>query len=362
MNYKKISAAILTVFILIFICPITALASNNTYSESDIAVLDEILSYGNNSTVLGWDTADPDSITEVLWDLESDNEYHIIEINVSNISITGKMDLRNLAYLEDVYFSNTNIQSVALPSSIYALSNTAFYNCSSLIYAEFNSTALTIGNNTFRNCSNLKSVVNTDCITSIGTNAFNNTGNPTFYGSSTSSYAKTYAATKHFSYSTNYIVSAYCYIGIMTSCGVDYVDLTNSGVPYHTGYLTNQFGTFYADSNGRIDFYTNIGIENTAVIDGATALTRDITFDVLFNNYPIAGNNNAIGIIVCDYNHDGYINGRDLANLITYQCDSSYEEDYCYDFAGDGAITQDDSDYLSEFIGCETSSAYTSWN
>lgn len=363
MKLRKYLSMFTIVLVLTLINPIAAFASTTAYSDNEIEALNKFLSYGNNEEILDWDLTNPDSINEIIWE-EIDGENHMVEINVSNMSITGKIDLSSCLYLDSVYFSNTDIQEVILPSNITSLSNTAFYNCHELEYVELNSTTLTIGSNTFRNCNNLKTLLNTDSITSIGANAFNGCVRPTFYGNNVSSVAKSYAAEKHFSFSTNRIVSAYCYIGIMTSSNIDFVDLTNFGTAYHTGYLTNQYGTFYADENGRIDYFTSIGTNNTAVISGTTAFDREIVYDVLYNNYSVSSENHAIGIIVCDYVDDEVINAKDYASLSRYVIGSNQYEEYCYDIDGDGEITDIDKAYFQEFFSATSHPAltlYTSW-
>ena len=129
----------------------------------------------------------------------------------------------------------------------------------------------------------------------------------------------------------------------------DTVDLTNSGIPYHTGYIENDYGTFYADSEGRIEFDIDLGSRQNVVIDGATAITRNASFIIPYKNYEINSHTNAIGMIVCDYNHDHYINAKDFVYLTKYTIGSNIQENYCYDLNGDGVIADYEKEYFNEF-------------
>ena len=361
---------LLLFFMVLIIClanTITVFATGNTYAAEDISALEAFLSCGSNSTVLGWDTTDPDSIDEVIWDLQNDGEYHIIEINLSNISVSGKADFSTCEYLEDIYCSNTDIEIAILPESIESLASTAFYNCDSLIYVELNSDSLTLGKNTFNGCVNLRTLLNTDCITSFGSNTFNNCSYVKFYGHSTSSLAKQYAQSHYISYSTNYIVTAYCYVGIMTSRTNDTVDLTgSSAIPYHTGFIETDYGTYYSNSNGKLEFNVLLGCDQELIIDGQTALTRTVKFDVLYNNEYITDDENAVGIVVCNYHKNNLINALDYVELMRYTIGSNPSEEYCYDINSDGVIDTSgtDGDYFRTFINTISNGAsefYTSW-
>ncbi len=288
----------------------------------------------------------------------------MVSITLSNLDVSGTVDLKDCTYLDSVSFSNSNVEYVVLPSSIEALNSTAFSNCSSLIFVELNSSEITIGRNTFSGCINLKTLLNTDSITNIGANAFNRCSEVKFYGDTKTSYAYGYARDNRINYSTNKTVTAYCYVGIMMNKQNDTVNLTNDGIPYHTGYIETDYGTFYADSDGLIEFDIDLGSRQNVLINGATALYRNASFLIPYKNYEINSESNAIGIIICDYNKDNAINAKDFAVLHHYQIGSDSDEDYCYDINGDGLIADFENNYFTGFINVKAgnmSQVYVSW-
>ena len=364
MKTKKAISFIITLFIILTSANICALASEVSYAEEDIQTLMKIYNYGNNSDYLDWNFNNPESIYEVLWEEMDDSKMHIVSITLSNLDICGTIDLRDCMFLDSVSFSNSNIENVVLPNSVEELNNASFSNCPSLIFVELNSDEISIGRNTFSGCINLRTLLNTDSITSIGPNAFNNCSQVMFYGDTKSNYAYEYARENRINFSTNKTVTAYCYVGIMMNRTCDTVDLTNSGIPYHTGYIENDYGTFFADSEGLIEFDIDLGSRQAVTIDGATAITRDATFLIPYKNYEINSESDAIGIIVCDYNHDQYINAKDYVYLTKYNIGSNPQENYCYDLNGDGSIGDFERNYFNEFISTNTNwvdEVYTSW-
>lgn len=358
MKVKKLTSLILTLLIILSITNISALASESEYAEEDIQALMKIYNYSNNSDYLDWNFDDPESIYEVIWEEMDDNKLHIVSIALSNLGITGTVDLKDCVYLDSVSFSNSNVEYVVLPNSIQLLNSTSFSNCSSLIFVELNSDEITIGRNAFSGCINLRTLLNTDSINAIGTNAFNRCSKVMFYGDTKSNYAYEYAEENRINFSTNKTVTAYCYVGIMLDKETDTVDLINSGIPYHTGYIENDYGTFYADSEGSIEFDIDLGSRQNVVIDGKTAITRNASFIIPYKNYEINSKSNAVGIVVCNYVHDGAINAKDYVALTQYSLGT--DEDYCYDIDGDGEITDIDKAYFQEFLNAK-STLYISW-
>lgn len=361
---KRLPITILIFLIILTSFNTVAFAEEAEYAAEDIAALSELAENGNNNDILGWDLTDPNSIEEVIWELEDDGKYHIVSLSLSGMDISGTADLKNCLYLENVSFTNSNIENVFLPSNLVYLDSSSFSNCSSLTFVEINSEELLIYKNTFSGCVNLKTLLNTDAITTIGANAFNNCSNVRFYGNDTNSYAADYARTYHISYTKNKTVTAYCYIGIMTDSDIDTVNLENGGTPYHTGYITTEYGTFYSDETGKIEFDIDLGSSQTAVVNGTTALNRTLNLDVLSKNNCFAENDNAIGVVVCDYVKDGYINAKDFAALLHYTINSNTRENYCYDLNSNGEIDDFDKAYFQEFISTgsdPTESLYISW-
>lgn len=346
---KKLTSFILTLFIVLSTATISAFANDVVYAEEDIQALMKIYNQGENSAYLDWDFNDPESIYEVIWEEMEDEKFHIVSITLSNLDVRGTINLKDCTYLDSVSFSNSNVEYVVLPSSIETLNSIAFSNCSSLVFVELNSEEITIERNAFSGCINLRTLLNTDSITTIGPNAFNKCSKVMFYGDTKANYAYDYAKENRIPFSTNKTVTAYCYVGIMMNRKNDTVDLTNNGIPYHTGYIENDYGTFYADSEGRIEFDVDLGSRQNVVIDGATAITRNASFIIPYKNYEINSHTNAIGMIVCDYNHDHYINAKDFVYLTKYTIGSNIQENYCYDLNGDGVIADYEKEYFNEF-------------
>lgn len=360
---KKIISFILTLLISLSCFSFYAFANEAIYADEDIQALMKIYNQGENSAYLDWDFDNPESIYEVIWEEMDDGKSHIVSITLSNLDVAGTIDLKDCLYLDSISFSNSNVENVVLPNSIEMLNSTSFSNCIELIFVELNSNEISIGRNTFSGCINLKTLLNTDSITTIGPNAFNHCSNVIFYGDTKSNYAYEYARENRINFSTNKTTTAYCYIGIMMNKSNDTVDLTNSGIPYHTGYIENDYGIFFADSDGRINIDIDLGSRQSVTIDGVTAASRDASFLIPCANYEINSQSNAIGIIVCDYINDEYINAKDFALLHKYQVTST-AENYCYDIDGDGIITNSDENYVTEFLSTNSNwknQLYISW-
>ncbi len=358
MKIKKLTSFLLTLFIILSITNISALASEPIYAEEDIQALKNIYNYSNNCNYLEWNFEDPESIYEVIWEEMDDSKLHIVSITLSNLGISGTVDLKDCIYLDSVSFSNSNVEYVVLPNSIQSLNSTSFSNCSSLIFVELNSDEIAIGRNAFSGCINLRTLLNTDSITAIGTNAFNKCSKVMFYGDTKSNYAYEYAKENRINFSTNKTVTAYCYVGIMLNKENDTVDFTNDGIPYHTGYLENEYGTFYADSEGLIEFDVDLGSRQNVVIDGKTAITRNASFIIPYKNYEINSKSNAIGIIIFDYINDEYVNGKDYVTLTKYTMGSDADENYCYDLNGDGLISDYEQNIIAKFFSTSEGSLY----
>lgn len=360
---KKLISFIITLLIILSPTIFSAFANDVVYAEEDIQALMKIYNYSDNSEYLEWDFDNPESIYEVIWEEMEDEKFHIVSITLSNLDISGTVDLKDCVFLDSVSFSNSNVVNVILPSNLETLNSSAFSNCSSLIFVELNSEEITIERNAFSGCINFRTLLNTDSITTIGPNAFNKCSKVKFYGDTKTSYAYGYARDNRINFSMNKTVTAHCYVGIMMNKQTDIVDLTNGGIPYHTGYIDNAYGTFFADSDGRIDIDIDLGSRQSVTIDGATAASRDALFLIPYDNYEINSESNAIGIIVCDYVNDEYINAKDFAFLHKYQVASS-AENYCYDIDGDGVITSSDENYVIEFLSTNSNwknQLYTSW-
>ena len=65
-----------------------------------------------------------------------------------------------------------SLTTVYIPTDVRSIGNSAFFNCSGLVYAEIAEGTETIGNLAFTNCGNLRSVVLPASLTRIGDAAF----------------------------------------------------------------------------------------------------------------------------------------------------------------------------------------------
>lgn len=99
----------------------------------------KIYNYRDNSEYLDWNFDDPESIYEVIWEEMEDGKFHMVSITLSNLNISGTVDLKECVFLDSVSFSNSNVENVILPCNIKSLNSSAFSNCSSLVFVELNS-------------------------------------------------------------------------------------------------------------------------------------------------------------------------------------------------------------------------------
>ena len=261
-------------------------------------------------------------------------------INVTYIVYATDFDESDIETLKNIYNQNENAKVLGW---------------------EFNAPEIEVDREAFSCCRNLKTIVNTDSIIYIEKDAFKNCDNLVFYGKDEDSYAAEYAEKNGITFKTDLTVTAICYLGIMMKTETDTVDLTDGGKPYRTGYISISDNDFYSDGTGRIELTVQIGRNQCATIGGNTALKRKIIFDVLYDNYEISSLQNAIGIVICEYNRDGYINVRDFTLLMRYTPDINNKDNYCYDINEDLIISEIDESYFSEFLNVYSDTVYHLW-
>ena len=93
------------------------------------------------------------------------NKNALVDLDMSHVN--GKyIHINNMCSMAN------KLKQVCLPNSLNSISNSAFYNCSSLTSVTIPSSVTTIGDYAFYYCSGLTSIEIPDSVTSIGSNAF----------------------------------------------------------------------------------------------------------------------------------------------------------------------------------------------
>ena len=328
-----------------------------SFNKSDIDILEEVYNTENNSNLLTWDLSNPLSIENVGWGL-FEGEYNIISLDLSNIEITGVIDLTDCENLMSYNFSNTLIKSIILPSKSLSVPEKAFENCSNLISVIINNPATSIESYAFSGCVSLKCVSNAENIKSIGRNAFNNCIELAFYSNGISdTYISDYAVAYGFKYCNLNKTDTYGYAGIMSYPNEQRINLLKKRVPYRVGTVClydedgNLIDQVPTDVSGRFDFSNlSIGHSYRLIIDGLSAFPRTVNFIVDSNNYSICEEDNAFGVAICDYCKDGNMNFADTAYYQQHIGISITEdnfEDCIYDLNCDNYV-----DELDTYIYC----------
>lgn len=379
-NYTK---KLLSVFFVLLVVGnsliVLADTESPSYNTEDIKAIQRI--YNQNSDLLSeWDFSNPLSITETEWKLEN-NCYFLLSIDLSNFEIIGNVDISQCTSLENYSFSNTNINEAILPNYLNTIPEGAFENCPKLEYINIPDGVNLISNKSFKNCSSLKSVIinndstvigsdafsgcialkciiSADNITAIGRNCFNNCYNLTFYTKATpssTSYIYQYAVSSGFDCKTAAAGSASGYAGIKRNYpkGVNTINLSLQNRPYKSGtaYLYNSsnilISTSELNENGCYTFIDlPIGYKYRLVIDGNTAIARSEYFIMTDETFFITTKENALAIVVCDYNKDGLITYEDAVSILHKAANAgqiSEEEKSVYDIDGDGYVNVNDT-------------------
>ena len=348
--------------------------SDNTavYNADDINALQNI--YNHHTTALNhWDLSKPGNIDEIEWEF-TDNTYNLVSLDLGNTDISEKIDLTAFSNLEYYSFNNTKIKEILLPDNVNEIPESAFESCSELTYISIPENVSCISESAFKNCTLLKSIVlncnnmkissnafagcislnciiNANSITSIGRNAFLNCNNLVFYDSNISAnnpYLLNYIESFGFRYNAEITGSAMGYIGIMENNSDKTINLVEQGKPYKygTAYLYSENNNLIAQSDLNEIGYFNfnelpIGHKYKLVIDGATAIPRTEYFIMENDSFNICSQDNALSIIICDYNKDGLITNSDAVIVLHNIASSSLteEEKAIYDLDGDGHIS-----------------------
>ena len=92
----------------------------------------------------------------------------------TTLIIPDKIKNKPVVKIETFAFDDSNVETVALPSTMTSVSQYAFYDCTSLRNVTIPSSITSIGNYAFTNCTNLSNVNIGGTLTSIGAGAFRN--------------------------------------------------------------------------------------------------------------------------------------------------------------------------------------------
>ena len=344
-------------------------------NPNDLAVIEKI--YNDNSEILDWDIAAPLSIENTQWDIFNDG-YCLVELDLSNTEIKGKVDLSGCNHIENYSFLNTNINEIILPNHLNFIRQSAFAGCAALEYINIPESINSINYRAFKNCSNLKSVIlnnnnitisseafsgcislecvaNANNITSIGRNAFTNCSNLVFYDDDEfNSYIKNYAINMNYSTSSDTQSNISGYIAIMTSAK----EQNSKNNPYRAGtaYLYDVNNVLIEeqklDSEGKFLFSKLlIGHKYTVKIDGQFAIARSKYIIVSKNDNYISNKETPLHVVTCDFDKDGYITSSDATTI--YQMAAKQEEEniLLYDLNGDSYITAADAIIIYALAG-----------
>ncbi len=95
----------------------------------------------------------------VKWEKQSDNLYHITEIDFSGMWLGGTLDLTGFTALKYIDCDNTNLEEVILPDSLEIITAQAFLDCKLLKRVTIPASVKTIEEYAFARCSNLTEVL-----------------------------------------------------------------------------------------------------------------------------------------------------------------------------------------------------------
>ena len=118
----------------------------------------------------------PEGVTSIGWSAfegcSSLTAVHISSLEAwCNIDF-GSSDANPLRYAKNLYINGELVTELAIPNSVTAIKDYAFYGCSSLESITIPEGVTSIGGSTFHGCSSLESITIPEGVTSIGYDAF----------------------------------------------------------------------------------------------------------------------------------------------------------------------------------------------
>ena len=111
--------------------------------------LKNLLTIGNQNVGLNWNNENIGSTNGLYWNKDTDDKYHLIELDLSHTDIIGNLDLSVFPSLTTVKLTSTKVTNVTLPNNIKTLPDYAFYDCNYLESIKIANKNTTIGNGVF---------------------------------------------------------------------------------------------------------------------------------------------------------------------------------------------------------------------
>lgn len=84
---------------------------NAKFNTTELTKLKELANTSNNLEILGWDIDNPASYVGIQWILIN-GTYYVDRINLSDLQLSGNVDISKFAYVKEIDLSNNNIVEV----------------------------------------------------------------------------------------------------------------------------------------------------------------------------------------------------------------------------------------------------------
>ena len=170
-------------------------ADDAEFDNTELEVLRDFLNTGENAEVLQWDWEWPGTWSGISWILDDNGFYRVNQLDLSDLPVTGALDMTGFAYLEDFHFKGTSLESVTLPDCLTKIPEAAFYGskicnvllregitriesaafayCQSLQNVILPASLSALQNSAFMNCSSLENAVFLgNCLLEVGEDIF----------------------------------------------------------------------------------------------------------------------------------------------------------------------------------------------
>ena len=152
---------------------IASLMENRNWTVNDQTVT--ISCSTSNGSVFLCHIKNPDAL-EWIYSSNADGIYLTKYCGTkADVIVPAEIDGKRVIALQETFFGNTNIQSVALPEGLVQIGDQTFSGCTALEAVNFPSTLRVIGSNAFSECPVLQSdVILPEGLESLGSGAFSN--------------------------------------------------------------------------------------------------------------------------------------------------------------------------------------------
>jgi len=84
---------------------------NFVLNSDDVAALTQFANQGDNLTKLGWNLSEPETWEGVQW-FYANLEYHVYDISIDNLELTGNLNLSGMEQLVRVSCNNNSLTSI----------------------------------------------------------------------------------------------------------------------------------------------------------------------------------------------------------------------------------------------------------